>query len=264
MKILFLGDIVGKGGRKAVTQLLPELKKQHKPDVVIANVENIAHGTGVTRKTLDEINAAGVDLYTSGNHIWAKDEALTLVDDQKIPLVRPHNMPKNPGTGVKKIPVGAFQLLLVNLQGQVFMHEGVNNPFSAFQEIITSSDAKDCHAIFVDFHAEATSEKVAFGWFADGKVSCVVGTHTHIPTADARVLPKGTAYVTDVGMCGPRDSVIGVDKDVIVSSFVTGRKQGHIIPETGAMVVNSVIIEIDTITKKATSILRVDQTVDIP
>lgn len=263
MKILFFGDIVGKGGRRAIANIAPELKKEFSPDITIANVENIAHGVGVTRATLDDIRSAGIDAFTSGNHIWAKEEAFTLLDDPSIHLVRPHNIPQGPGSGFKIIPVGPYQLLLVNLQGQVFMGEGVNNPFSVAEDILKTPEAKQAHGIIVDFHGEATSEKVAFGWFLDGRVSAVVGTHTHVATNDQRILLQGTAYVSDIGMCGPRDSVIGVDKDVIVKSFVTGRKQRHEIPESGDMTVNAVIITLDPKSKKATEIVRVDRIVHI-
>jgi len=263
MKILFIGDIVGKGGRKAIASALPELKKRFKTDIVIANAENSAHGVGVTRNTLDELRRAGIDAFTSGNHIWAKDEGVELLADKKNHLIRPHNYPEGPGSGIDTIQVGKYTLALLNLQGQVFMVEGVDNPFTIFDEMLTIPEVQDANAVLVDFHAEATSEKVAFGWHADGRVSAVIGTHTHIPTADARVLPNGTAFISDIGMCGSRDSVIGVDKDVIVSSFITGRKQRHEIPESGTMIINAAVIDIDPETKKATSIERVDQTVEI-
>jgi len=263
MRIVFLGDIVGKGGRKAVCSVLPDMKSKLKPDLVIANAENIAHGVGITKKTLDEMRACGVDAFTSGNHVWSKEEVMTFIDDPAEALVRPHNLPTGPGTGARLMQVGAYQLLLINLQGQVFMREGVNNPFVVFDEIMALSEAKSAHAIIVDFHAEATSEKVGFGWHADGRASAVLGTHTHVPTADFRILPQGTAFITDVGMCGPRDSVIGVDKDVIVATFRTARAIAHKIPEHGSMVVNAVVIDIDPKTKHATSIERVDRIVDI-
>lgn len=263
MKILFLGDIVGKGGRKAVAMALPEIKKTYQIDVTIANAENIAHGVGVTRKTLEEIRTAGIDAFTSGNHIWAKDEGVGLLSDKNTHLIRPHNYPEGPGSGVDTIKVGKHTLAIINLQGQVFMTEGVDNPFTSLDEILAVPEVQDANAVIVDFHAEATSEKVAFGWHADGRVSAVIGTHTHIPTADTRILPNGTAFMSDVGMCGSRDSVIGVDKNVIVSTFTTGRKQRHEIPETGTMIINAVVIDIDTKSKKTTSIERVDRIVEI-
>lgn len=263
MKILFFGDIVGKGARKALQTLVPELKKEFAPDIVIANAENIAHGTGITRATLTEVRDAGIDAFTSGNHVWRKDEALELVSDPSFILLRPHNMPEGPGSGVRLIPVGPYQLLLVNMEGQVFMNEGLNNPFQAMEAILQSHETKQAHAILVDFHAEVTSEKNAFGHFLDGKVSAVVGTHTHIATADARILPAGTAYVTDIGMCGAQESVLGVDKNIIVTKFRTGRAKAFEVIETGTMIMNAVLIDIDPQTKLARSIVRVDRTVQI-
>ncbi len=263
MKILFIGDIVGKGGRKAVASALPEIKKKYTVDVVIANAENAAHGVGITRSTLEELRAAGIDGFTSGNHIWSKDEALELLGDSTNHLIRPQNYPEGPGSGIDRLHVGAYSLAVLNLQGQVFMAEGLDNPFTALDEMLKDPLVESAHAILVDFHAEATSEKVGFGWHADGRVSAVVGTHTHVATADNRILPEGTAFITDVGMCGARDSVIGVDKDIIVSTFTTGRKKRHEIPETGTMILNAVIIDVDTKSKKARSIERVDQTVEI-
>lgn len=263
MKILFFGDIVGKAGRKAVAKVLPDLKKNLQPDITIANAENIAHGVGITRATLNELIAAGVDAFTSGNHVWRKEEGVTLLEEKEIALIRPHNMPPAPGSGMRMIPVGPYQLLLMNLQGQVFMEEGLNNPFLVADQMLSTPDAKSAHAIFIDFHGEATSEKSAFGWYVDGRASCVVGTHTHVATADARILTEGTGFISDVGMCGLRDTVIGVDKDVIVKRFVTGRSTHHEIPDTGAVTVNAVVVEIDPKTKKTRAISRVDQTVEI-
>lgn len=263
MKILFFGDVVGKAGRKGVVKVLPQLQKEYSPDIVIANAENIAHGVGITRATLNELIEAGVQAFTSGNHVWSKDEVVQILEDPTITLVRPHNMPPSPGTGMKMIAVGPYQLMIMNLQGQVFMEEGLNNPFLVVDQMLASPEIKSCHGIFLDFHGEATSEKSAFGWHVDGRVSCVVGTHTHVATADARILLQGTAFVSDVGMCGLRDTVIGVDKDVIVKKFVTGRNIRHEIPEHGPVTINAVVVDIDPTTKKATSISRVDQTIEI-
>jgi len=263
MKILFLGDIVGKGGRRAVAAALPDIKKTHTPDITIANAENVAHGVGLTRKTLQELRDAGIDAFTTGNHVWSKNEARELLSDTSSQLLRPDNYAEGEGSGAKLISVGAYQLLLINLQGQVFMTDEVKNPFNALDEILADPKAQKAHAIFIDFHAEATSEKVAFGWHADGRVSAVVGTHTHVPTADNRVLPGGTAFITDVGMCGAQNSVIGVDKDVILFNFTHEENKRHEIPESGTMIINAVVIEVDPKTKRGESIERVDQIVEI-
>ncbi len=264
MKILFFGDVVGKGARQALKEIVPQLKKELRPDLTIANVENIAHGTGVTDETLSQVRDAGIEAFTTGNHVWRKEEVERLLADTHNNLLRPHNMPDGPGSGMQLIPAGPWQILLVNLQGQVFIHEGVNNPFQSFDGILATPEAKQAHAIVVDFHAEVTSEKVAFGFYADGKVAAVVGTHTHIPTADARVLPKGTAYVTDIGMCGAQDSVLGIDKDIIMTKFRRGWAKAFEVVEHGAIVINAVLLEIDPNTKLATKITRVDRIVQIP
>lgn len=264
MRILFIGDIVGKGGRRTVTRLLPDIKTNQKIDVVVANVENIAHGVGVTRKTLREVMDAGIDVATSGNHIFSKPEANELVADKKLALLRPHNFLHSPGSGTLQFPTGAYILTVINLEGTVFMDEdNAANPFKTLDEILQLPETQQSHVTLIDFHAEATSEKVAFGWHADGKVSAVVGTHTHVATADQRVLPKGTAFISDVGMTGPWNSVIGVDKDVIVNNFMGDEQQRHIIPEEGEMVLNAVIIDIDEKTKLARNIERFDQYIKI-
>lgn len=264
MNILFIGDIVGKPGRTAVKRLLPDLRAELHPDIVIANVENIAHGSGVTKSTLEEVRSAGVDAFTSGNHIWSKPEVLEIMADSSIPLIRPANFPGDaPGTGTRMLQVGTRSLLLVNLMGRVFLKEHLDDPFRALDRILTDSIAQKPDLILVDFHAEVTSEKAAFGFYADGRVCAVVGTHTHIGTADTRILPQGTAYVTDIGMTGPRESVLGVDKDVIIKNFLSQRPVRHEIPDTGTQILNAVLIEADPTTHHATKIQRIDRTVDI-
>lgn len=254
--ILFFGDIVGKPGRRAVAAVLPELQQELSPDLVIANAENLAHGVGVTRKTLEEMRVSGIDFFTSGNHIWSKPEVYEIFQDIEYPLIRPANYgPKSPGRGYQLIPVGKEQLLVVNLHGQVFIEEELDNPFHALDAIL--GQVQEPYAgIIVDFHAEATSEKSAFGWHADGRVSAVLGTHTHVPTADDRILPHGTAFISDVGMCGLRDSVIGVDTEIILDKFLQKNSRAHDIADHGDCVVNAVQITIDPDTKKATSLTR--------
>ncbi|MBI5037385.1 MAG: TIGR00282 family metallophosphoesterase [Candidatus Kerfeldbacteria bacterium] len=259
LSILFFGDIVGKPGRKAVIAALPELKKKYQPDLVIANVENLAHGIGVTKKTLDEIKSAGVEFFTSGNHIWGKPEVYDIFKDADYPLIRPDNYGTSvPGTGAREVRVGEHTLLVINLHGQVFIPEELENPFTALDHILT--DHRGPYAgIIVDFHAEATSEKVAFGWHSDGRVSAVLGTHTHVPTADERILPQGTAYLSDVGMCGLRNSVIGIDTDVILDKFRGVDSRAHEITDHGEAVVNAVILTIDPTTGHTITIDRIQQ-----
>lgn len=261
MRILFIGDINGKAGRKGVQKLLPKLREEIQPDVVIANAENIAHGTGITRSTFEEIRAAGVDACTSGNHAFTKPEGIELLNDPSMPLIRPANFPPDtPGTGIREILVEGKKLLLINLQGRVFMNQDLDDPFRMLDSLLEASAQPD--AILVDFHAEATSEKVAFGHWADGKVSAIIGTHTHIGTADARILPGGSAYITDVGMVGARESVLGVDKDVIIKQFLTQLKAHHVIPETGPVTFNAVLIDTESPTRSR-SIERVDRETEV-
>ncbi len=263
MKILFIGDIVGKIGRKAVAEILPRWREEHKPDFVIANGENMAHGSGFTPETFEEVRKAGVDFFTSGNHWARKEEGLVLFSDKRTPIIRPANWVGSvPGQGFRVVEVGATPVAIVNLMGQVFIHENMDSPFHALDAVLEALP-KTVRIIFVDFHAEATSESTAFGHYADGRVSAVVGTHTHVPTADARVLPGGTAYVTDVGMSGALDSVIGDAKEDRIAQFLDQMPHRYDIPEAGAAVANAVLVEIDPKTGKAESIARLDAVADI-
>jgi len=222
MKILFFGDIVGRVGRSGVKKILPELKEKYQPDIVIANGENLAHGVGITPKTVQEMIDAGIDIFTSGNHIWDKPNGEEILQDSDTKVIRPLNYgDSKSGVGFKELDVKGEKLLLINLQGEVYIKDDLDNPFNSLDKFLAGHPPKDYDAIFIDFHAEATSEKVAMGWHADGRASAVVGTHTHIPTADARILPKGTAYITDVGMAGLRDGVIGVEREGILKRFLS-------------------------------------------
>ena len=265
MKILFFGDIVGKIGRGAIKKVLPQLKKELEPDLVMANVENLAHGKGVTKKTLREVKDAGIDIFTSGNHIWKQNEVFEIFQEKDCMLLRPANYPPNvPGKGYKIFEVGTRSILVVNLIGRVFFKDEFDCPFRKIDEILKEFEKKkNLSGIIVDFHAEATSEKVAFGWYVDGRVSVVLGTHTHIPTADGQILPQGTAYITDVGMVGAKESVIGVQKEIIIQNFLTQIGKSHEIPKQGICTVNAVLVEIDPETKRAIDIKRIDREVEI-
>ncbi|MBI2984095.1 MAG: YmdB family metallophosphoesterase [Candidatus Kerfeldbacteria bacterium] len=251
MKILFLGDIVGKPGRRALQKVLPGLRRRFGVDVVIANVENLAHGKGVTRSTLQEIVVAGVDIGTGGDHLFVKPEASELLAEPSTILVRPLNIPATmPGQGQKTFTFGQKRVHVINLLGQYAMHfEPVDSLFRVMKEGLPRLP-QDVDAIVVDVHAEATSEKVAMGWFLDGQVSLVVGTHTHIPTADARILPGGTGYMTDVGMVGLRDSSLGVDKDMAIARFLTDERSPFDIPEHGLVAINGLVA---TVTERRTT-----------
>jgi metallophosphoesterase (TIGR00282 family) len=255
LKLLALGDIVGKIGRRALAQKLPELRKKYKPDLVVANCENLAHGCGVSVKTLREIFSAGVDFCTSGNHIWDKKEEFRKALGEKDiaqKIIRPANYKKiyrKIGDGHRTVNAGGKKILIINLAGRVLMKaEGamVHPPLLILEKIIDEHKKQKVDAIVVDFHAEATSEKRGLGWFGDGKVSLLWGTHTHTPTADAQILPCGAGYITDLGMVGARDSVIGEDKKMVIESLKQRHpKLKHNIPERGAAIVQGIYAEIE-------------------
>jgi metallophosphoesterase (TIGR00282 family) len=218
MKILFLGDIVGSAGRKVVKENLPELIKQYKPDFVIANAENAAGGYGLTEKVAEELFSYGIDLLTTGNHVWKKEFIPYLQKTERV--VRPANYgPGAPGKGWSVITKGNLKLAVINLEGRIFMRP-LENPFIVGKNLAESLK-KETPYIIVDFHAEATSEKMALGYFLDGSVSAVLGTHTHVQTSDERVLAHGTAYITDVGMCGSQESIIGMKISQAFELYIT-------------------------------------------
>lgn len=264
LKILFFGDVSGKIGRRAVAKILPALKKKLDPDLTIANAENIAHGIGVTDGTLNDLIEAGVDFFTSGDHIYDKKDAIGILERQNSPLIRPANYPPGvPGVGARLLEIGTKKVLVINLIGRVFLKNQFDCPFRKADEILMEFKEADPSAIIVDFHAEATSEKNGLGQYLDGRVSAVFGTHTHIGTDDWRILPGGTAYVTDVGMVGAEDSILGVDKRGILKTFLTQISEVHEIPEEGISVVNAVYVEIDPKTKHAKKIKKIKEEVEI-
>lgn len=263
MKILFIGDVVASIGRRGLALALPQLREKYKPDVAIANVENLAHGRGVTAKTLDEVRALGVDILTGGNHIYTKE--LETLDQRRWNLVTPANDPRTkPDGGHTLVEVNGFRVLAINLFGQVFAKEldGLASPFHTVDAILQRYAGQRLDAVVVDHHAEATSEKVALGFYLDGRATAVLGTHTHIPTADERVLPGGTAYVTDVGMCGPLDSVLGVKKEIIIDRFVSGGRMVFDYPESGPVRCGAMLVTVGD-AARATAIERVDVTVTV-
>ena len=258
MKILFIGDIVGKPGRGLTRKGIAALVDRHQIDLVVANVENAAGGNGITREIGDAIRDQGVDVMTSGNHIWDKREALDYIELEPR-LIRPANFPPGaPGSGQVVVTTRAGDpVAVINLMGRVFMAP-LDNPFSVVLEAIAAV-RDQARIIVVDFHAEATSEKIAMGWHLDGQVTAVLGTHTHVQSADARVLPDGTAYITDVGMTGPHDSVIGVDKRVVLSRFLTGMPS-RFDTARGDPRLHGVIVTADPATGRATAIERLSLT----
>jgi len=254
MKLLFIGDIVGKPGRRAVRGLLPGIIHQHDIDLVVANVENAAGGFGVTRTVIEEIHASQVDVFTTGNHIWDKKEVMEFIDEYDT-LLRPANYPEGtPGKGTVLLSTrNGCRVAVINLSGRVFM-KPVDCPFRVAEVEIDALKDKT-NMIIVDMHAEATSEKQALGWFLDGEVSAVIGTHTHVQTADEKILPKGTAYITDVGMTGPFDSVIGIEKEIVVERFLTYRPNKFDVAR-GDVWLQGVVVDIDPKTGKARAIER--------
>ncbi len=262
MKILFIGDIVGKIGRKAVAKILPSLKKTKKIDFVIANVENLAHGKGITRKTLAEMQSAGVDCFTSGNHIWRNKEVFDVLKEKDFSLLCPANYSGIESTcGYQAFKISQKRLIVLNLQGRVFMPDLVDNPFLEFDSFLKKLKPQKNDIILVDFHAETTSEKVAFGFYVDGRAQAVLGTHTHVQTADERILPKRTAFITDVGFVGSRDSSLGVELEGIIKTYLTGLPVRHEISEKGPVTFNSVLLEIER--GKVVKIMRFNKEVII-
>ncbi len=250
-----MADVVGRPGREAVDALLEPLKRELEPHLTIVNGENAAGGFGITAKIVDELRQAGADVVTTGNHVWDQKQFVEeIVGLERV--LRPENYPPGvPGTGHLVLQADGEQVLVMNLMGRLFIND-IDDPFRAADAVLAANP--EPKIVFCDMHAEATSEKTAMGWHLDGRASAVVGTHTHIPTADHRVLPGGTAYVTDVGMVGPRDSVIGVDKEGALQRFLTGiPRRFEVAP--GPVTFNSVLITIDRPTGRATTIQRIDR-----
>ncbi len=260
MRILFIGDIVGKPGRDLVRRGLPMLVEQHSVDLVVANAENAAAGFGITREIGDQLLGWGIDVMTSGNHVWDKKEAIDYIGAEPR-LLRPANYPAGvPGNGTYLARTADGRSAgVINVMGRVFML-AIDDPFDV---VLKEVDALKTRArvVFVDFHAEATSEKIAMGWHLDGKVTAVVGTHTHVQTADERILPKGTAYLTDVGMTGPHDSVIGVEIEPALGRFRTGMP-ARFETATANPRLNAVVIDADEATGLATDIERISYSLD--
>jgi hypothetical protein len=256
MRILFIGDVFGRIGRDLVRQGLPVLAGRYGIDAVIANVENAASGAGITRETGEALLKCGIDVMTTGNHVWDKREALTYIGVEPR-LLRPVNMASAaPGRGSFVVRVADGRALgVINAMGRVFMPP-VDNPFEAVAAAVDRM-SRECRLIVVDMHAEATAEKIAMGWHLDGRVTAVVGTHTHVQTADARVLPGGTAYITDVGMTGPHDSIIGMERTEILKRFVTGLP-ARMEPASENPRLQAVLIDADERTGLARTIERLD------
>jgi hypothetical protein len=259
MKILCIGDIVGQPGRDAVKELLPELKKELELDVVVANAENAAAGFGVTPRLANQLFESGCNVLTLGDHTWDKQELMPYLSENEDRIIRPANFPADvPGKGWCLYESrSGYKIGIINLLGRVFMRYNVDCPFRKLEEILQQI-RKQTNIIVVDMHAEATSEKVALGHFANGKISAIVGTHTHVQTADEKVLSGGTAYLTDLGMTGPHDSVIGQNKEKIIKRFLTSLPERFEIAQ-GDVILNAALIDIDEDSGRARSISRIQR-----
>jgi len=255
-KIIFFGDISGVLGRQGVNEIIPKWRKKYSPDIFIANIENLAHNKGITLKTIKEVYDAGVEIFTGGNHIWKKYDINQLAAETDYQIACPandHRAPKKYLYQIKEI--NGTKLAVININGRTFIDyedEPLSNPFHKIDEILKQLP-KNCN-ILVDLHGEATSDKRAMGFYLDGRVSVMLGTHTHVPTADAQILEKGTGYITDVGMTGAFPSVLGIDKDIIIAKFLNDEKIRHDLPKTGQIEINAVLLEIDNRTHKTSNI----------
>jgi metallophosphoesterase (TIGR00282 family) len=253
MNILMVGDVFGEPGRAAVQKLLPKLRQEHRIDLAVVNVENAAAGAGVTPQIARSFLDWGVDVMTTGNHVWDKKEIIEYIVKENL-LLRPANYPAGtPGTGYVTVKAGPHRVAVLNLMGRVFMNP-IDCPFRKADEVLPEL-RKDTPIVLVDMHAEATSESMAMGWYLDGRATAVVGTHRHVQTADERVLPGGTAYITDLGMTGPIDSVIGVDRDIILQRFLT-QMPHRFEPAKGPAALHGVVITVDPDSGRATDIRR--------
>jgi len=253
MRILFLGDIVGNPGRRALKTFLPELLEAFKPDFVIGNAENAAGGYGLTEKIAEELFGLGLDLLTSGNHIWKREFLPYLSRTERV--LRPANYPEGaPGRGYTLLEKKGLRLGVINLEGRIFMRP-LECPFRT-AERLAKELRKETPCLLVDFHAEATSEKIALGWWLDGRVSALLGTHTHVQTADERILPRGTAYISDVGMCGLADGVIGMRQEQALEMYLTQVPRKLEVPKSGRVKLEGVFLEIEPQTGRALRIER--------
>ena len=261
--VIMLGDIVGKPGRLALKKVMAQLRKDYNPDLVIANAENLSHGFGVSEKTLQEMQDAGVDFFTSGNHIYKRDKEIDRIF-QKFPLIRPENLEgAKLGDSYRLVEVGVYRVLIINLIGQLFFKEKNTNQYKALDKILEETAGLKPQVTIVDFHAEATSEKKSLGFYADGRVSLFAGTHTHIQTADAEILPKGTGYITDLGMVGVKHSSLGVDFENIIKMGLTEEKFPKVIREQGRCTINGIFAKINVETGKTTKIKLIREEVEV-
>ena len=254
LRILMVGDVIGRPGRAAFAKYTPRLRQEKKADLVVVNGENSADGRGVTKKTLDELLLGGADVVTGGNHIWDKKETAQFIDDEPY-LLRPANYPTGvPGKGACVYPLRGKNVGVMNLSGRAFL-PALDCPFQRAEDLLRELSG-ECDVLLLDFHAESTSEKMAMGWYLDGRVTAVAGTHTHVQTADERILPGGTAFISDLGMVGPWNSVIGFTKEPVLAKTTTGMPARFEVAD-GPAVYSAVLLAVDDGTGKATAIERI-------
>ncbi|PIP33770.1 metallophosphoesterase [Candidatus Falkowbacteria bacterium CG_4_10_14_0_2_um_filter_48_10] len=264
MKILYIGDIVGRIGRQAVGRILPGLKKKHRADLVVANAENSAHGSGLNENIVKELNQAGVDIFSLGDHAFSKEKDVSACFTSQLPVIRPANYPPGvPGQGVYIQSVKGENIAFAVLAGRVFMDKDFDCPFRVGDMILANLAKQNISAIILEVHAEASSEKIALRHYFNGRVAAVLGTHTHVMTADSQLSAQGTAYITDIGMTGADEGVIGVDKENILKSFLTQIKYPHVIPEKGQAIFNAVLLNINLSAGRALSIKPIRETREI-
>jgi 2',3'-cyclic-nucleotide 2'-phosphodiesterase len=264
IRILYLGDIMGRPGRGVVTALLPALKRRLRADLVIAQAENVSHGKGMTPGHMQELQAVGVDFFTGGNHSIERATTKTLLEDPSMPVTAPMNqVGVDPAWGAKQIETKHGAVLVASLLGNIFpTHVPIHNPLVAIDELLADKQLKDYAAVIVNFHADISSEKRVIGYYLDGRVSAVVGDHWHVPSADAMILPKGTAHITDVGMCGTLHSSLGVSKEIIIARWRDGIKLKNDIADGGPYQLNGVLVTVDPKTRQATHIKPVHELVE--
>lgn len=258
LRFLVFGDVVGRPGREALNFAIPKLREEFQPDGVIVNIENIAHGSGFSPETWTVAQKWGANAYTLGDHAWDNEASIPLLENKKLPIVRPANYPGQvPGNGYVVFTLGAFEVAVINLQGQVFFKNHPKNPFHALDELLALPEIRRANIVLIDFHAEATSEARGFGWYADGRVSAVWGSHTHVPTADEQILPDGTGYITDVGMVGNHNSIIGADKAGPLKTFLNQTKERFTYLDEGAYEIGALLLDIDPQTGRTSHIAQI-------
>jgi len=263
-RVLAFGDVIGDPGRKALFSILQKLKKKLEPDVTIINGENSAHGFGLNNIVVKALLENGIDVITTGNHVWQKKEIFDIIDIYQ-PLLRPLNYPPNtPGHGTVVLQLNGIKCAVINIMGRIFM-DPIDCPFQAMDKEIARLNSEGVKIILVDFHAEATSEKVALAHYIDGRAAVVIGTHTHVQTADERILPEGTGFISDAGMVGYYDSVIGADKQQVLNLFLDSGSSSkkHDLPSEGEVVLNGVYLEISPKTRKCVKIERINEIIKI-